>query len=366
MVEVHMDTRNNEAASFTSIGKLGVSRRSDERLYVNATRFSPDSGEFCRNFRRLVEIGRRNRSRVGRVVFRGLVSEEVVGQALNSDLKDNLEVALPVGEFTGDNSWLVYMAQNKPERTVINPPEYMMNKVVAQEAQETKEKSPLEQIREAVRENYVIIDRITEDQVEQVYSLWGETFGWEREAVDNLRRRLEADNFVEDPSEKQVWFSAVSKDGEIIGVAMAERLSVPGADGKSLDLVESTEWKVKDGHGRNGIMAVVLSALNAQVLSDLKNSRNGKPLIFAECNFLVRADRTGSKAGFRTPERIVKKSRVRQILEQNVTIGDGSNAGKGLRDFNFMHLPVRVVEEYYGLLQLEEMRQAIRHNDVKV
>lgn len=354
LLEVRMDARNEEGASFTSIGKLGVSRRSYDRLYVNGTRFSSDPREFDRNFRRLIEIGKRHEQKIGRTVFRGLVSEDVVNHVLISDLKGNLEVVLPVGEFTGDNARLVYMARNKPGRNSINPSEYMARKASAQETEIT---SPLEKIKLAVGQGYVFTDRITEDQVDQVQSLWGETFGWKREEVDSLRKRLEADRSKTDPSKKDVWFSAVSVNGEIISAAMAERQSISGANGRWLDLVESTEWRVKDKYGGNGAMTMTLGALNAQILSDLKNSPNGTPLIFAECNFQSRADRAGKSAGFHIPERTVAP----QILIQNVLVRDGVPVGEGnLRDFTFMYLPVETIQQHYSPLQLEAMKQAVK------
>lgn len=356
MVEAVMDTSNGEAATFTSIGKLGVSRRSHERLYVNGTHFSSDPAEFDRNFQRLVEIGKRNENRVGRSVFRGLVSGSVLNHILNSDLSGNLEVALPVGELTGDSSCLVYMAHNKPERTEAFSREYMVRKTI--NSQEEEVAPPLNKIELAVGQGYVFTSKIAEEQVDQIHSLWGDTFGWKRQEVDSLRRRLEM-NMHRNPSERDVWLSAASKNGEIIGVAMAEKLSVPAKNG-NLDLVESTEWRVKDGYGGNGVMTATLGMLNAQILSDLKDDPNGTPVIFAECNFQVRADLTGRKAGFHIPDRIVNGHPVSQILTQNVLVRDGSKLGDGkLRDFTFMYLPRKAMQQHYNAAQVKEMRSLI-------
>lgn len=99
----------------TSTGRLGVSRRPQyERLYVNGTQYSTDPVKVERNFQRLVTIGARHHQKIGRSIFRGLVNEAVMEHIANNDLRPYLEVALPVYEFTGDNSWLIYMANNRP------------------------------------------------------------------------------------------------------------------------------------------------------------------------------------------------------------------------------------------------------------
>lgn len=353
----HMDASNVEAAAFTSIGKLGVSRRSCDRLYVNATRFSSDPTEFDRNFRRLVKIGKEYESRIGRSVFRGLVSDGVVAQVLNSDLKPNLEVAFPVGEFTGDrSSWLVYMANNKPGREQISPTKSM---VIETKVNGREITPPLEKVKSVIDKGFTFTDTINEDQVDQTLSLWGETFGWNRPEVDNLKKRLEINKF-KFPSQKDVWFSAAVKDGKIVSVAMAERLTIPGKDGRMLDLVESTEWRADNGHANNGLMTGTLDMLNAQVLSDLKDSPNGVPLIFAECNFQSHAEGVGQAAGLRIPNRTAEGYPAPQILIQNVLIRDGHEAGDSKqRDFTFLYLPIDVIRKYYNPMQVEQMKSLI-------
>lgn len=360
MVEAVMDTRNGEAATFTSIGKLGVSRRSYDRLYVNGTRFSSNPVEFDRNFRRLVAIGERNKGKIGRSVFRGLVSDEVVNHVLSSDLKANLEVAFPVGEFTGDNSsWLVYMANNKPGRDQIVPRETMIRKTSVPRGGIM---IPVERVKSVTDKGYVFTDKIAEDQVDQALSLWGNTFGWRREDVENLRIKLDENKRKQFSSQKNVWFSAaMDKDGKIVSLAMAERLSIPGKNGKTLDLVESTEWRTDDSHSNNGLAPGTLNMLNAQILSDLRNNPNGLPLIFAECNFQSGSEWTGKKAGFFIPPRTAEGHPAPQILTQNVLVRDNHEIGdKKLRDFSFLYLPKDVIQRHYGSAQVEEMKSMIR------
>ncbi len=352
MVEMMDPKIAEQAAAFTSIGKLGVSRRSYDRLYVNGTRFSPDPVEFGRNFRRLVEIGKRNESRVGRSVFRGLVSSDVVSHVLSSDLRDSLEVALPVGEFTGDNSWLVYMAQNKPGRNLIVSRETMIREA----ARPLGKTPPVEKVKSVIDKGFAFTDRITEGQVDQMLSLWGNTFGWKREDIEDLRKRLELSR-KKSAHQRDVWFSAATKDGKIVGLAMAERLPIPGQSGRVLDLVESTEWRADDGHANNGLMTGTLTMLKAQVLFDLKDSPNGTPLIFAECNFQSHSERVGQASGLRIPDR----TSAPQILTQNVLVRDSHPVGDSrLRDFSFLYLPKDVIQAHYNPIQVAEMKSMIK------
>ncbi|MDO8583370.1 MAG: hypothetical protein Q7R51_02475 [bacterium] len=350
-----MDTRNDEATVVKSIGKLGVSRRSYDRLYVNGTRFSSDPTELAANFHRLVDVGKRHEGKIGRSIFRGLVSSDVIKYVLNSDLRSSLEVALPVGEFTGDSSWLVYMADNRPGREGIDSSGSMLNEVGNRPAEITY---PLEKIKSAVNEGYDFVDRIGDDQVDQLLVMWGETFGWKREGIKKLQERL-LKSKLKPLSERDVWFSAaVTKDNQIVSAAMAERLSIPKANGGNLDLVESTEWKTEDKHAKKKLTTPTLDMLNAQVLSDLAGSPNGLPLIFAECNLQSAAGFAGQSAGLRIPDRAVAP----QILTQNVLVRDNNHeiGDSKLRDFAFMYLPKNVIDAYYNEPQVEVMKAMIK------
>lgn len=356
LLERPMDASNVEVNTFTSIGKLGVSRRSSERLYVNGTQFTADPAQLDQNLRRLIEIGKRHEQKIGRTVFRGLVSGDVIDHVLRGDIRRNLEVAFPVGEFTGDDSWLVYMANNKKGREEITSRSVMIEKT--SEAREMM--SPLEKVKSTLANGLEFTDKIEEEQVDQLLSLWGETFGWKREQIEKLRERLE-NNRCKHPSQRDVWFSAATKDGKIVSVAMAERLSVPGANGSKLDLVESTEWRSEAKHSGNGLATATLDMLNAQVLSDLRDSSSRLPLIFAECNFQSGAHGVGRSAGLRVPERTKEGYPAPQILIQNVLIRDDHPVGDSKqRDLTFLYLPRDVIERYYSPTQVEQMKSLIK------
>ncbi|MBI3443370.1 GNAT family N-acetyltransferase [Candidatus Woesebacteria bacterium] len=342
-------------AIFSSTGRLGVSRRQYDRLYVNGAHYSTNPDEVDRNFKRLTEVAERHPDRISRSIFRGLVNEDVMRHISNNDLQPHLEVTLLVKEFTGDNSWFIYIANNRPGRELIVSREAMIE---ATSIQNKEVRFPLERVHTITEQGYTFVRHIPEDQVDQVHALWGETFGWERQEVDNLRRRLiTADS--NPSSQRDVWFSAIRDNGTIISVAMAERLSIPSANG-TLDLVESTEWRTRDEHAGNGLMTATLGALNAQILSDLRDNPNRLPLIYAECNFQSRSDRAGHGAGFRIPE-IINGYAAPQILAQNVLVRDGQPVEEGkLRDFTFMYLPVEAIQKHYNPLQVNSITQMIK------
>lgn len=346
-------SRETEAI-VSSTGKLGVARRPYDRLYVNGTHYSASPDEVERNFRRLTEICNRYPLKISRSVFRGLVNEDVMRHLSHKKMQPFIEVVLPVDEFTGDNSWLLYMAHNRPDRKLITSREVMIEETNDQKRETA---SPFQKVKSITEQGYSFTSTIAKNQVDQVHELWGETFGWKRHEVDNLRRRLISGK-QNSPSQRDVWFSAIKNNDTIISVAMAERLSIPSAKGR-LDLVENTEWRTKHGYAGKGLMTATLAALNAQILADFQDSPNGLPLIYAECNFQSRADRAGHAAGFRIPER-TKGYFAPQILTQNVLVRDGQPIKEGiLRDFTFMYLPIKATQHKYNRILVKAIMQMI-------
>lgn len=339
---------------FSSTGELGISRRQNERLYVNCRKFHTNPEEVEYKFGKLTEYAQQQPD-ISRSIFRGLVNEPVMKHLSGNGLKSNLEVTVPVAEFTGENSWLIYMAKNKTGRELLIPREVMVNETSAQKREITP---PFERVLSIVEQGYTFTSQIQQFQVDQVRSLWGETFGWKRHEVDNLRKRLISSN-NNTPSQKDVWFSAVKDNDTIISAAMAERLEIPSAKGK-LDLIESTEWRTMDNYVEKGIMTATVAALNAQILSDLQDNPNGLPLIYAECNFQSSSHRAGYGAGYSIPERTGGYS-APQILVQNVFVRDGQPVPDGkLRDFTFMYLPRVTIQNHYRPAQINSIKQMIK------
>lgn len=337
---------------FSSTGNLGVSRRQDNRLYVNANAYSHDAGEI-RTLSRVADIVERQPEKVSRGVFRGVVSEEVFSAITENGLHDQLEVALPLAEFKGgqDRSHLVVWAHNIASRQQIRPTEEMIAETAPSLYKEAG-MTPVLRIERVRQQGGKFFDSITSSQTDQIQTLWGPTFGWSQEEIEGLQKRLESEREIE-PSERSVWFSAISYDDRIVSLAMAERLSIPAAEG-ALDLVESTEWKTCESQAGKGLMTANLIVLHAQILKDLRESSNGLPLIYAECNFQSRSDRAGHGAGMVIPDRVSAP----QILRQNVNVRDGSNLQEGtLRDFTFLYLPTQTIERDYDPVQVDTLLQ---------
>lgn len=323
----------------SSTGDLGLSRRSYDRLYINATEFVEKPEVFQASAVRVDKMVKRGK--FPRTVFRGVVSDNVM-MHINNGWSDYLEVAMPLGEFTGDNSWFVSLAHNVNGRDPIVDKDTMITETSSQ-----KEKiiSPLARILDLVNQGFSFSGRIDDSDIGQIYALWGPTFGWDQKKgeVEALQHRLAA-GWLIDPAQRNVWQSTIKdENGTIAGLGTAELLSRPEKNGK-IDIIESTEWRVHPRYKGKGIMPATIAMLNAQILSDLQYSPNNGPLIYAECNFASRADRVGNAALFRVPDR----KYASQILSQNVAVGDGLNLGNSLRDFTFMYLGQPMIDAYYS------------------
>jgi len=316
---------------FSSTGGLGVSRRQNQRLYVNGNNFADNPGVVIANFGRLMEIRQSYPEKIGRCVYRTVASNEVVEEIVRNGQRQHLEVALPINEFTNDNSWLLYMANNDPSRSRIVSQETMIEATSEKRGMNVSPETRINYLRNKGME---FITRFGENEINDIYELWSETFGWTRQEIRNLSHRLGKDN---------VWFCAAVDQGRIVSLAMAERLTIP-ASGRNLELVESTEWRSRPGYSGKGSIAAVLAILNSQILESLPQI----PLIYAECNFQSRSDRAGRGAGFEIPRRDSQGLPAPQILVQNVNVDDGQIVPEGkLRDFTFMYLPSEVINTYY-------------------
>ncbi|CAN5115885.1 hypothetical protein BH11PAT1_BH11PAT1_0260 [soil metagenome] len=334
-------TKEIQEKIFSSTGNLGVSRRQDQRLYVNGTHAARDYGEVAGNFNRLVGITER-KDRLSRAVYRGIVSNEVLESILLGPLRETVEVALPLDEFDHSDSWLVYMAKNKPERNALVP----LIQMIDQTKNPLQNNSVEEQVAKVFRRGMHVIHEFSDEHIAQLHELWGGTFGWSVTEIQALQRRIEKGQ-IENSEGRSIWFSGILYQDQLVSAAMAERLELPGLLGP-VTIVESTEWRTRDEYAGQGLMAATIAMLNTQILADLEYSGT-QPLIIAECNFLSRSDRAGIKSGFRIPERDIKGMTVSQILEQNVLVSDGHVLPKGkLRDFTFMYVPNTVIEAHYS------------------
>lgn len=331
-------------SEFSSFGHSGPEDRPGERYYLNETeRPYSEPAELYAAWEDMVNGAQDRPEAAGRVVVRGIASDAVLQELINGPYRDVLEAAVPLGTElgrTGNN--LISLGANVPGRQPIVPVE----KIIEETSKpRPMQKSPEQRVHDALASGASFTTSLAPEDYDSLYELWGSTFGWVRSEGDDqiadFAARLERDQAQPGP-ERTIWFAGVKKDGQLVAASMAERKDFMGTDGSPVDLVESTEWAARKGHGGNGYAAAALAVLNSQILSDLAESPNGPPLIFAECNFMSRADLTGSKAGMAIPSR----EYASQVLQQNVVVDDGKEPA-GYRDFNFMILPHDVRQTQY-------------------
>lgn len=310
---------------FSSTGELGTSVRQDNRLYHNAEDvYAADA---------LVDIwqGLEEKSAqmpdISRLVCRAVIGGKAMQEISGSELKQRLEVAVPLSEY-GHDGWLVYLARNAEHRVPLTD--------IAQMVQATSE-VPSQSTQTIT--NGQSIGVIDDSIIESLHGMWSETFGWSEPELIALKQRLEVELREVKPNERSVWFSALELDGHrLASAAMAERIDLPGPDDQPVTLIESTEWRTQADLGRMGLMPAVLRDLNRQIAVDVAD-QCPLPVVYAECNFTSRSDRAGHRAGFRVPP----QQYAAQILVQHVSVNDGI-LENGLRDFTFMNLPASNLE----------------------
>ena len=286
----------------TSTGNLGLEHRSYDRLYWNwhgTPITNPDV--LIRGFDRLCRVGIER----SRVIFRGLIKEEAFLRAVNNgELIPDLEVALRIQhEWNADPLWLVYLARNSRDRKQINTIDSAQSKKY--ENWRNLERPPIQMIEDVLKDGYTFHNLIDEESVESLMALWGETFEWSTDGVVDLADRLRRQRYLES-SQKTVWFSAISYNGELVAAAIAN--------------------------------------LNCQVLHDLGNVNT---LIYAECNLRTQSFRAAHRAGMVIPRMNIKEGiNLGQTLVQNVKVNDGLDP-ETFRDFTFMYLPQGATYELY-------------------
>jgi len=320
----------------TSAGNLGIESRTYDRLYWNW------EGDPVVNIQTLIDSFRQLSMRgemegKTRVVFRGLVDEQTARSLFEerNPLTKYIEVAMPVIDNAG--LWLLMLARNSPKRRSIVPVETMVKSTLLYNKDQQSISGRMQGILE---KGYSLKDAFDEQLMSQVYELWGETFGWTFDQVTNLSTMLAQQQELA-PSERWVWFSGVDHNSLLVSIATAERLRLKTQNGY-LDVVESTEWRTREGFENRGLLTSAIAYLNAQIFYVLPN-----PLVVAECNFQSRSDRPAHGAGFVIPRREVGEITVPQILVQNVSVKDGYEP-TGLRDFTFMYVSQNVRERLYA------------------
>lgn len=329
-----------EANILSSTGKLGYSRRTCDRGYGNIPGLS--SAKYVERADLLAQqiIVRGSMSRM---VLRTLMPESEIIRLDGAAAL--LEAAVPVDITTKDQErvWMCMFARNGTQRRAIISP------LVMEEQTQFgfQKQNAVELVTAARDQGYRMMTIIQNHQIEQIYRLWTPVFGWSKEKfeVEGLRQRIDADQ-LKLPQNRSVWFTSLSDQGEIITLAMAERLEFP-----EIAIVELTEW-VSNRRGRHLMKATVAYNI-AQVLEDLSTLE--KPLVLiAETNYITAAYRVSYGVGMRVPERRIKDVHVPQLLIQNVNIGDGASEAS-YRDFVMMYLPPQTIERQYGQTQRQNI-----------
>ncbi len=348
------------------VGQIGVDASSDfystaprigfkvnasyERAYVLGNRYSDNPEEVLTNWDRVQKIQDKRGERTTRSVFRGIVSSEVMEAIVkNPSVKDQVEAAVPLGEYGMNNSYLVSLGNNHVERTAYAPPADM--KETTSEQLDMVNRSPLSSVEDKVRDGLTFTNSIKPEQVDKLYALWGKTFNWTREEVEGFRLTLQKE--LDDPSGKRHnWFTGVEDaNGELMGAALAVGMELPGEDGKNLKYIESSEWR-RDPDAPsniNGIMPGTLAVLNAQILESF--GEGDHPFIWAETNIPGGAHVSGHRGGLQIPSRDIRIGQadvqIPQVIVQNVEVGDGLEINTRYRDFAFMRLSPQTIQMYY-------------------
>lgn len=342
-----MSIRNAEIV--TSAGRLGQEERSYDRLYLNWGQDPiEDSYQLTREFTNFrMESEQRGKSRV---VFRGLIGDEVMRTMVEKKhpLLEYAEVAFPVvsPEVSEDRLWLIMLAKNGRDRQSIYP---IAEMITATNAYDNVPSPANRRIKKLLDKGFTFTNQVTPGMISQLHALWGETFGWSHDAVEEFAAEIGSQQ-NKAPSERQTWFSGILSGDTLVTASTAELLDFPTRKGK-LSVVESTEWRTHDEWSGKGLLTGALMFLHTQVIADRED-----PLLIAECNFMSRSDRAGFGAGFVVPQRDIAGREVPQILVQNVAVEDG-HAPVGLRDFTFMYIPSHIREALYNRHAVDEVVQ---------
>lgn len=321
------------AEILSSTGDLGLDRRTYDRLYLNWRFGVVNDSSFLEHqlARARQAVDQKLASRcVGRFLVHPDTYDKIIEQP---SLSQYLEASVPIEDWNQHTvAQMVMFGINGQERSPLVSPENVIR--------ETNSRPPVsrlasERIAQAQSHGLEFSPIIEDWMIPQILGLWEETFGWDKGKIEGLQRRVNlTQNLM--PSERPVWFNAAVDDSRIYTVSMAERLDMPLRDGRSVPIVESTEWRTAPGYERRGLMAATVADLHNHVVSDLEDC-SLPPLVIAETNFTSDAFRVGWAAGMEVPNR--RDGRIpAQMLVQNVEVGDGYEP-HGLRDFVFMYLP---------------------------
>ena len=295
----------------TSSGQLGLDLNATwGRVRHIVPEYVAQPGDLDVHFERLSQ----HRQRLGR--NRSVLQATVARKPLSQLCAVHVEAYVPLD----DASALISIAENSPERTGAHSLDSMMDEVDA--AVERVASSPPRPVVQRMHDlandhDITFTGQVTDVDIDRLAALWKRTFGWTDAQLRGFVTSL-AEQEKRPSADRQIWFvGARDSGGHLVGVAMAERLDMPGPNGTTVPIVESTEWAVMPGARRQGLMTVLVALLNAKVLRDFGTVQ---PHIFAECNYDASAYEVSLRAFMSIPERRLDGVVAPQIHVQNVGV----------------------------------------------
>jgi hypothetical protein len=356
------ETSQKKDTKFTSVGKVGPSRRGkgeNIRLYINSTKYGKHAQDVIDHIDRVFTIGKKFEGRVRRSITRGIVSKEAFLELRKSPWKKHIEAAIPLDGLRKEKAYLVYIAQNRTEEKPLTLPEPLKTQLREKKQkklshpQKEEKLTPRQIVEKAKNEGYTFSNSPTKADLNQIMELWGDTFGWTEEEARTFIQTMaeQSDRKKIHQHDRKLWFSVMKQDGEIVSMALAEKIALKGPNG-DVPIIESTEWVTKPGKRGGNKLPAVAAYLKAQILEDMDESPNGMPVIIAECNTISGAVNAAEKIEMKP----ASKKLGSQRLMRNTEVEDGIKHPKGkYRDFKVVYLNKKTIKKYYNKIHRSAM-----------
>lgn len=331
----------------TSTGVMGIDMaRSGDRGYANIPGIRHAS--YVNRLTRWAQQAH-DRLEPSRLVGRVIIPQSEIPQ-LDLHSQNHLEAAIPIPFSDGEMLLMATFGLNRSTRTISAE----RKAAIIQKTTEmgVPDKTPEQRVTAKRNDGYTFhAGRISPEIFDEVYQDWAHAFGWTKQNLLALQHRLVFEQ-LKSPPERGLWFTALLKEGQVKGLAMAERLDIPTEKGP-VSAIELTEWFIFPPERGNGSGPSMVSHCITQVLEDMQYVDHPMS-VFAEVNFLANAHFVANRAGLEVPPRDYQGVKVPQVLVQNLEVGDDIEVS-GYRDFVVVYLPPLNRDKYYNA----EARQVI-------
>lgn len=320
----------------SSVGELGLSPRSDARLYLNndyvvtPDRVNDFSAEVVDTVERFRSNDLLDSTDTTRFAAKVIVSSEAISQLLSiPEVAGMVEAVAPLHEPSNSiGEYLLFLAENKPARVVTAQARASLVASVNSARRLTLD------ISKNIRPGNGLTEVDSVSDSEGLLSLWGSTFGWTPDGVGAFAENIIASKDIE-PKKRTVWFGGLEDKNGLAACAMAERLEMPSING-CVSLVEHTEWATRPDRRNEGLGRIVVKALTTRIMADLQDVHK---LVYAECNILSGAHVVAVRSGFEVPSVRIGDTAPGQILFNNVKVGDGLTPYDSYRSFLLLAAP---------------------------